>query len=1021
MWYISGSSVNERNDYSGRRTFFKLDINSIENAEKFLMLWHPYYVYSERIRKSLEGLERYLYLGVLDIDLKFCSDAELRLFQESPEKHEMVDRIKNALSERKMRDFDIQFSGNKGFHVYIYEKKTIKRLSYEDSKNVSLIKQFLLELYGNELYDIIDKSIYFNGIRNPEQPNPKTGQFNKSIYSTSQPPRSVFAWFLRTLRSNEFDLEEFIKESSNDQACKAIYTSKDKKIIDVENDFAVNTTFCYNVGREHANKCTQTKEMYNGWVQNCLHSSCVDTRTYLRKIEEPVTVMKFTNKPKTSTEIILDQGKYLPSSLFEDIYNDDSRHINVILSPMGTGKSYQLKKLIENKNLKILFVTTRKTQTGYFSKTFDLFDYQAREGTLYYEDKIVVCLNSLMRILNTDNEIPEYDILILDEIVSIINTFSCSLMHNIKSNASAIYELLKCLIKDSRKVFMMDGVPDESIEFFLGDMWRDCNVYQIRSRPDNKIYEIIDNPYYFMRILENKQKTENKKTVVVTDSKKISQYMNHVINSNFPSKKVCCINGDSDKDIKNGSTEPDTCFIKYDVVIYNTAIGPGASFNIKGYFDYLFVIALACGPTPIDLYQLMSRIRNFNSDHCFVSCLKNDFQIPEIYTRCNSMDKYIDNIIDLDKIIQTCYLKPVIICEESDGLSEHHKKQLEMTGCLSGKKRKEPCVNRIENYYKLVNVSGDIEKAFPAPRHKKRLVYETNEFMKLIIFLKNKKIRTFNMTAFKKELTCLITRNGGMVLFKQNLDTENSDSFKRLVNKTTKDEKHTFSIFDRVSANTDPDKIKCLEKKLGEKVSDYNAQYHFLKFMSNSVVKEAVYQSEINQFDTSKIKNPFKVSDRTVNMDVLKLKLYPLYENLLNGMGCKDLSLIFNFTFSDETLYYNCDPISKNLIGIGEELTKNDELFMKARLFVSDSKEYKTNLNKRKLVKDVLTALSLIGISCKIIKKNKPKHPLDQSKRFINNFYAIDRDIIKIRFAASNFYLDDENVVTKNENAINLI
>lgn len=53
--------------------------------------------------------------------------------------------------------------------------------------------------------------------------------------------------------------------------------------------------------------------------------------------------------------------------------------------------------------------------------------------------------------------------------------------------------------------------------------------------------------------------------------------------------------------------------------------------------------------------------------------------------------------------------------------------------------------------------------------------------------------------------------------------------------------------------------------------------------------------------------------------------------------------------------------------------------------------------------------------------KNKPKHPLDQSKRFINNFYAIDRDIIKIRFAASNFYLDDENVVTKNENAINLI
>lgn len=161
--------------------------------------------------------------------------------------------------------------------------------------------------------------------------------------------------------------------------------------------------------------------------------------------------------------------KYLPE-VFHNYIQTNNAYVLFIRSPMGSGKTRQLKHVIYNyiqryknvgKTFKVLVISSRRTYTTYFCKNLPNFhDYRKVKkpySCLKYP-KLVVQLQSLSHfegIDSTFSSLKDYNLIILDEIQTLCTEIHSSLFSIAKKviYSKILYDILlnipKCICMDA--------------------------------------------------------------------------------------------------------------------------------------------------------------------------------------------------------------------------------------------------------------------------------------------------------------------------------------------------------------------------------------------------------------------------------------------------------------------------------------------------------------------------------------------------------------------------------------------
>lgn len=317
-------------------------------------------------------------------------------------------------------------------------------------------------------------------------------------------------------------------------------------------------------------------------------------------------------------EIFIEKNiiKYNKKELTE--YDFCGKRVIIIHSNVKTGKTKKLKEFL-NKNegmqniviisFRILFSIELKEK---FSNFTNYLDINAKQYSLNKTKKIIIQLDSLYKLIID----VEPDILILDEIESILNQFASPYIKNIK----LIWEIFECLLKISKKVLCMDAnITQRTINLLtkiynIDDIIYHRNTY---STLNNDKYYILLNFNIFIKILDDLIKDGNK-IVIPINSLKIAKVIYKFIITKYPKKQIRIYSSETDDYIKQFElSNVNKHWLMYDIIIYTPCITAGISFEID-HFDYLFGYFTNQSCDIYSLYQMLYRVRNLKQHTIYI-------------------------------------------------------------------------------------------------------------------------------------------------------------------------------------------------------------------------------------------------------------------------------------------------------------------------------------------------------------------------------------------------------------------
>ena len=313
----------------------------------------------------------------------------------------------------------------------------------------------------------------------------------------------------------------------------------------------------------------------------------------------------------TKNEMIFDIEKnkyYLNKNLLMNNFNFKNYDVIMLKSFMGSGKNQNIYNYIQQTNIKsILIISTKIIYTKNIINEFKKYcniDFINYQNSKKYDDNYLCCsIYSLSKIENDKN----YDLIILDEVESVLNSFNSSKCHiNLNNN----FNKLKSLIKNSKKIIICDrDINNTSIDFiknmenkkklFINNTFYPythiCNHYKNETTLYNKMIDDIKN---------------NKKIVIFHNEKeRLKQFKNEIENLNL-NKKIVIHYSNSDDNNKLKTISVNELW-KCDILLYNISITVGISFD-EVHFDNIYCFVHNANMR--DFFQSTARVRKINSN-----------------------------------------------------------------------------------------------------------------------------------------------------------------------------------------------------------------------------------------------------------------------------------------------------------------------------------------------------------------------------------------------------------------------
>ena len=299
---------------------------------------------------------------------------------------------------------------------------------------------------------------------------------------------------------------------------------------------------------------------------------------------------------------------------------------HIINASMGTGKTkkgFKLAKDLFDRGLiecidyltfrKKLGFAMRRVLLDHTGKVFESYlDFET-----FLKSPFKICqAESLYKLKNENDAFPK-TLLIIDESESFIKQmFSKFHKRNLKENK----ERLEFLLRESEYVVCLDADAGDNTLNLLKTFRPDHEiVFQKNSFKPNKYtcFKLPSKIHLFSKLMDFVY--TKKKVVIVAPSKNDCYTLHRDIlemgkkhNSKwFP--KIRVYTGEDD-DYKDEMENINSSWLNFDIVIYNSVIGAGVSFEER-HFDSLFIFGDSFrnfNNTVLDLKQMIGRSRNFN-------------------------------------------------------------------------------------------------------------------------------------------------------------------------------------------------------------------------------------------------------------------------------------------------------------------------------------------------------------------------------------------------------------------------
>lgn len=305
---------------------------------------------------------------------------------------------------------------------------------------------------------------------------------------------------------------------------------------------------------------------------------------------------------------------------------------SIISAQMKMGKTKNLKKFVDEyfaqSSLEIpviRFLSARMTFSNSLKKNFKDFDLynEIEEHTITANNhpRVIVQVESIHRLCSTDH----IDLLILDEVESILEQFNSPLHKNI-SETFAIFEKI---MRDSEYVICMDAnISDrtyncmKSIRHDVGEFHQ--NTY---SKAETDTYYITTTLSVWYSNLE-KFILEKKRIIIPTNSLAEAETCNGLIESvckrnNIELPRIMLYTSKTSATTKSIHFEDvNTHWKNYDIIIYTPTMSAGVSFE-EDHFDVLFGYFNNNSCTVETCRQMLGRARTVNK---FYICLKSQYK-----------------------------------------------------------------------------------------------------------------------------------------------------------------------------------------------------------------------------------------------------------------------------------------------------------------------------------------------------------------------------------------------------------
>lgn len=969
----------------------------------------------------------YQYFGVLDFDFK-------RVFVNGgrcPKQKDLLEDsdIKKAITilERMFENFTVYFSGRKGIHAYIYDPKlfTYCPPAYAQNRK-SWLRSYLVHTYGEELYGLLDDCLYHinTGIRPYSLAHPKTGILPFTIYQKGphtciwtylmetepwkniglyepelntliphRPKKTAITGAMRIETAGEIsaDMEKIVCDYFKSQPGKTfgapirLERVQGGKCANLYN--IINTTYCPIKRGAHSGRSKCYLYLYSHHATfKCFSKHCgTDSEFTLRKYMPPLTNLselcdgmlergEIAQKHFELVTIPPDQKYVAIGDIQWAVGNEDVGKYGYIAAPMSCGKTTSLRAYIEAQNpeFSCLLIVVRQSQAHTFAPIYpDMVNYlDCKPGSLYGENRLVVCINSLTRIFSPGGFFKQYDLLILDEFESILDVSTNPSMSNGKSFQTEIWETLIALIKGCKRTIFMDGIPTEASLKYLDriGILPLLRIVEMPRQVDYRTYIMYNHGQIFIEEFEKKIK-DGKKIVLVSNCKAILQDIFDQIH--VPSGNKMIITGDSERDVKLTSADPDQHWNK-DLFAFNSAVGPGTSFNPQLY-DEMGVIVTPNSSSPQVLFQMINRIRTLNDKTVRMIILHGEN--TKVPTRAELKERKMQNIINM-----------------------HGKQSMFPKTGFFEKMDKEYCKLTIHQ------VDQKIAKELVATQMMS-LRHEDDLFIDMLVEQEYRKRLLENSNEYAKELFMLIRRNGGIVREELKPKVEIIKTTTRILKSSSREHdlerslELTKNVVWSVPAKYEGKITSTVLKNFNKKIprNDMDAHFMWLAFRKALLheSEQSLYEQEFFQIITKK---------RAINNTLLFSNgLLEKIEELFEDTGIEydpKTAIVKGRVFTSMEFFEAHVGYINELCGeILEAIRAKTQISYKLSTATKDSV---TKYNKSALA-NIQKVLGCFGIYSEYKSTTeRPPTGRKSSERFVKAFLEIDEKIQKFRMSISN-------------------
>lgn len=284
-------------------------------------------------------------------------------------------------------------------------------------------------------------------------------------------------------------------------------------------------------------------------------------------------------------------------------------------SPMGTGKTTLVQKLLTTyfKGKKVLLVTYRQTLTLEMQRKLQEFGFVSYLDVRGWEledraahPRVICQVDSLPRLKEQGCWDPTFDLVILDEIESMLRHFSSPTL----SKPLAVLRLLAGTLERAGHVLSMDAYWGPAAYAFLAKVGLSNRLVVNDFKVPARRFMVDEcEKSWQNRLLQDLREGKNL-AVASMSTQAIERLINLVVTEGvLPPNQVLCHTSKTADNLKRQLIDVDKLWFGYRLVLYSPHIEAGVDMSAK-HFDSMYCYLCRESTTPQGMVQMSGRVRN---------------------------------------------------------------------------------------------------------------------------------------------------------------------------------------------------------------------------------------------------------------------------------------------------------------------------------------------------------------------------------------------------------------------------